>query len=181
MIQKLNSLRAKSKVFLVAIDGRGGSGKSTLARKLSEAISDIQTIHLDDFATDPGVDRKRLLDQVLIPLKSGQPTNYQRFDWDTKKLGSWEKVEVKGTIIIEGVSTLHDDLNQHFDFRIWVECPTKIGFERGLKRDRDEFGIDTKEKWLNLWMPEEKKYIDSQNPREKADYIYFCSSENETC
>lgn len=170
IVSKINAINKKGGTILVAIDGRGGSGKSTLANKLKEKLSNVFIIHLDDFAY-PNTDRERLLKEVIFPLEQNKSAKYQRFDWGTKQLAEWHEIQPGGIVIIEGVSTLHDTLYNHFDFKIWIECPAEIGYKRGLERDLNVYKVDTKDEWLNEWMPEEKKYIEDQNPKSKADYI----------
>lgn len=176
LLNKLRGLPRKQKTLLIAIDGRGGSGKSTLAEKLKQSLGNVTIVHLDDFAY-PETDRDRLLKQVILPLKEDQTAKYQRFDWGTKQLAEWHEIVPGGIVIIEGVSTLHNFLNDYFDFRIWVECPPEVGFQRGLDRDKNEYKVDTTDDWINKWMPEEKKYVEEHKPQEKADYIVDGSEE----
>lgn len=170
LFQKIKNLQQKEKTLLIAIDGRGGSGKSTLAEKLKQNLPNASIVHLDDFAY-PKTDRERLLNQVISPLKENRPAKYQRFDWGTKQLAEWHEIEPGGIVIIEGVSTLHDILYKHYDFRIWIECPAEIGFRRGVERDKKVYQVDTTKEWLEEWMPEEKKYIEEQKPQKRADFI----------
>lgn len=174
LLEKLPSLNKKT--LLIAIDGRGGSGKSTLADLLKKHFPKSAVVRLDDFAY-PDTDRERLLEQVVKPLKSNMPAKYQRYDWGTKQLAEWHEIQPGQMIIIEGVSTLHDLLNDYYDFRIWVECPAEIGLQRGLKRDISEYKVDTKDQWINEWMPAEKKYIEEQKPQEKADFVVHTATE----
>lgn len=173
LIQKILALPRKRQTLLIAIDGRGGSGKSTLSQKLQEKLPNVTIVHLDDFAY-PDTDRERLLKQVILPLEENKSARYQRFDWGTTQLGEWHEITPGGIVIVEGVSTLHDILYKHFDFKVWIECPANTGFQRGLKRDIDVYKVDTRDEWLNKWMPEEKKYIDEQKPQKRADYIVYC-------
>jgi len=175
LISKITA-QARTEPFLVAIDGRGGSGKTTLAAAIVEALPVASVVHLDDFGlSEGGVDRERLLREVLRPLRAGRTANYQRFDWKSKRLDNWITIEPRGVVLVEGVSTLHETLNQDYDFRVWIECPWEVGFERGLLRDR-EAGGDTEREWLEAWIPEETDYISAKAPREKADYVLYCDS-----
>ena len=167
---KIKSLPRRKSTLLIAIDGRGGSGKNSLAEQLKQNLQNVTIVHLDDFAY-PETDRDRLLKQVILLLKKDKTARYQRFDWGTKKLAEWHEIAPGGIVIIEGVSTLHNVLNDYFDFRIWIECPPEVGFKRGLHRDKTEYKVDTTNDWINKWMPEEKTYVESQKPQEKADYI----------
>jgi uridine kinase len=156
--------------LLLAIDGRGGSGKSTIAERLQERLESAVVVHLDDFVSET-VERQRLLQQVILPLKVGQPIRYQRFDWTTRSLAEWTDLEPGDVLIIEGVSTLHPDLRAHFDIAVWLECPAEVGFRRGLARDRDNYGVDTRRQWVDEWMPAEERYIATHRPQDHADFI----------
>ncbi len=118
-----------------------------------------------------GADRQRLLNQVILPLRSKEPAHYQRYDWKTKQLAEWIDIQSEGIVIIEGVLTLHDVLYKHYDLKIWIECPAEIGFQRGVERDKLHHNVDTSEEWREKWMPEEKKAIEAQQPERKADII----------
>lgn len=170
--EKINSLKKEGQTLLVAIDGRGGSGKSTFAHKLQGFLENATIVQLDNFAyPNGGVDRQRVLDQVILPLKSGREAKYQRFDWKTQKLEEWHTIVPGGIVIIEGVLVLHDSLAKYYDIKIWLECPPAVGFARGVKRDKEEYGVDTTRNWLEEWMPEEKQLIAEQNPQQKADIV----------
>src|ERR1017187_9210867 len=81
-------------LFIVSIDGCGGAGKSRLANELRLALAapgrDISIVHMDDFylpstmrnetltpdAVGSAFDWQRLRDEVLAPLRAGQPARY---------------------------------------------------------------------------------------------------------
>ncbi len=177
LLQTIASLPRTHLTLLLAIDGRGGSGKSTLADTLTQSLPNASVVHLDDFAVLPGgADRDRLLRQVITPLEQDRAARYQRFDWPTQQLAEWHAIAPGGIVVVEGLGTLHDLLYQHYDYRIWVECPPEVGFQRGLHRDKYVYGVDTTDKWIKLWMPEEEKYIDEQHPQTRADFIAACDS-----
>lgn len=173
IVHKIQNLKKPNKTLLVAIDGRGGSGKSTLANNLKQKLENVTIVHLDDFAYPMGgADRQRLLDQVILPLKENKLARYQKRDFETKKLTTWHEIQPGGTVIIEGVITLHDLLEKYYDFKIWIEVPAEVGFQRGLERDRNVYKVDTEKDWKEKWMPEEDKAIAEQKPQEKADYTF---------
>jgi len=169
LLGQITRLVKRQQTLLLAIDGRGGAGKSTLAEAIRIKLPSATIVHLDDFAyPTTGVDRHRLLEQVILPLKNHEPARYQRYDWNTKTLSEWHDVPPGGVVIVEGVLTLHDDLNKYYDFRIWIECPAEVGFQRGVARDISEHHLDTTNEWLHHWMPEEKAAIEEQRPQTKA-------------
>jgi len=172
IIDRIRKLKKFSKTLLIAIDGRGGSGKSTLAKDLSQRLEEVAIVHLDDFAYPMGgADRQRLLDQVILPLKEEKLVKYKKRNFETKELTTWHEISPGGIVIIEGVITLHNLLEKYYDFKIWIECPAEVGFQRGVQRDKNEYGIDTEKDWKEKWLPEEDIAIVEQKPQEKADYI----------
>src|SRR5919202_979668 len=155
------------KTRIVAIDGFGGSGKTELARRLAAALGDAVVVHTDDFARPRhrGWEWSRMQQQVLEPLLRDEPARYQRYDWDTDRLAEWRELPVGGTLIVEGVSSLRDELGRYWDFAIWVEAPYETRLQRGVTRD----GEDMRSQWADIWMREEQEYYEAQRPDKKAD------------
>ena len=151
--KKISLLKREGKTLFVAIDGRGGSGKSTLAEKLAHGLPNVTIVHLDDFAYPmQGADRQRLLNQVIFPLRQNVPANYQRFDMKAGKFAEWHQIGPGGTVIVEGVLTLHEMLYGYYDFKIWIECSAEFGCKRGVARDIGRDGVDNSKQWREVWM-----------------------------
>lgn len=152
---------------IVAIDGLGGSGKSELAARLATALGDAVVVHTDDFArpTVRGWDWQRLEADVLASISRDEPGRYRRYDWSTDRLAETHHVPVGGTLIVEGVSSLRDELGSYWDFAIWISAPYGLRLERGVERD----GEGMRAQWTDVWMPEEQEYFESQRPDLKAD------------
>src|SRR5258708_39414960 len=86
-------------LLIVGIDGCGGAGKSRLATEVRVALAsrgrDISVVPMDDFylpsalrngalasdAIGSAFDWQRLRDEVLAPLRAGQPARHQCYDW----------------------------------------------------------------------------------------------------
>ena len=176
-------LPRQQRSLLVGIDGRGGSGKSTLGRALSALIDSSVVIEFDDFYRTarerrrPGMewdgeiggnfDWRRVRDQVLAPLRDDHPARYQRYDWAIDQLAEWHLVQPGGLLIVEGNYSTRTELRDFYDFTIWVEAPHHVRLNRGLERG----GQDTKQRWLEEWMPEEERYIAAENPRARVDLV----------
>jgi uridine kinase len=173
LLEKVERVQRKYKTLLIGIDGLGGSGKTTLSETLKENLGDVTIVQLDDFYSPElnRVDRDRVLEQVLLPLENDAAARYQIFDWRSNALKDWRAIEPGGIVIIEGVSALHSDFAEKYDFRIWIHCPPEAGFKRGVARDKARDSVDNTDKWLNVWMPQEKEYVESQRPQLRADYI----------
>jgi uridine kinase len=173
LLEKINNTHRKHKTLLMGIDGLGGSGKTTLAESLKETLAGASIVQLDDFyLPDLGrADRDRVLKQVLVPLENDADAKYQIFDWRSNALKDWRTIHPGGMVIIEGVSALHSDFADKYDFRIWIHCPPETGFKRGVERDKIRDGVDNTDKWLDIWMPQEKAYVESQEPYLRANYV----------
>jgi uridine kinase len=154
---------------LIAIDGRGGAGKSTLARKIAAEVPDVTTISLDDFARPhvSGWDKERFTDEVLDPVAAGRSGRYQRWDWDTDSPAEWHDVPVGGVIVVEGVSSMHEELGHSWDLTIWVSAAAETRLNRGVARD----GEQMRSQWTEIGMPEEDAYVAGQSPDERADLV----------
>ena len=154
---------------IVAIDGLGGSGKSELAKQLAAALADAAVLHTDDFARPNvrGWDWERMKAQVLAPLSRDEPGRYRRYDWKTDRLAEWHEVPVGGTLVVEGVSSLRNELGKYWDLAIWVTAPYDLRLRRGIQRDGDAM----RSQWTDVWMPEEQQYFEAQRPDTRADVI----------
>ena len=112
-------------------------------------------------------DWRRVRDQVLAPLRDDHPARYQRYDWAIDQLAEWHLVQPGGLLIVEGNYSTRTELRDFYDFTIWVEAPHDVRLNRGLERG----GQDTKQRWLEEWMPEEERYIAAENPRARVDLV----------
>jgi uridine kinase len=156
------------KTVLVAIDGWGGSGKTSLAQWLANEVGGT-TVCSDDFARPgiPGWEWDRFNEQVLQPLSRDERARYQRYDWTDDQLAEWHEIEPGGFLIAEGVSISRTELVDLWNLKVWVECPYELRLARGVERD----GEAMRDTWVNVWMPEEARYVEEQRPHKRADYI----------
>lgn len=182
LISSINSISKKQSTLLIGIDGCGGSGKTTLANKLKTECSNATVVHMDDFYLPSSqlikappekkpigadFDWKRLLKQVLEPIRQNKEGCYQRYDWDIDDLAEWHTVPVGGMVIIEGIYSIRKELANKYDYKIWVDCPRDIRLSRGLKRD----GEEARDIWENNWMVSEDIYVKEHKPYEIADLV----------
>lgn len=182
LVSSIISMPRKQSTLLIGIDGCGGSGKSTFANEFKEKCSNVTVVHMDDFylpssqlmKADPkqkpigaDFDWKRILNQVLEPISQNQEGSYQRYDWEADELAGWHTVPVGGTVIIEGVYSIRNELANKYDMTIWVDCPRETRLSRGLERD----GEEARDMWENNWMISEDLYMEEQKPFERADFI----------
>lgn len=181
-INVINEKYKNQSTLLIGIDGCGGSGKSTFAHKLKEALSNATIVRKDDFYLPSSsivnvhpskkpigadFDWQRLLNQVLEPIKDQKNGHYQRYDWETDKLAEWHAVPVDSIVIIEGVYSIRQELDDKYDFKVWVDCPREIRLSRGLERD----GEGARGIWENNWMISEDIYVETHKPFNRADLV----------
>ncbi|MDO8619086.1 MAG: uridine kinase [Candidatus Daviesbacteria bacterium] len=173
IFNKINFLKGKQATILIAIDGFGGSGKSSLARSIQQKFPDTVIVEMDDFYSPElkRPDYRRIYKEVIKPIKEGKTAIFKIYDWKADKLVDGKPVSPENIILIEGVFSMHKELLNSYDVKIWVDSSQEIGFKRGLNRDKNQYGIDTSEKWVKHWMPREKEYVNSQNPHQKADFV----------
>jgi uridine kinase len=186
LVLELEGRTRPDRAVLVGIDGRGGAGKSTFARALAAELSEAAVVEFDDFYRpsaarlppgDPDVggnfEWRRLRDQVLLPLSRGEAARYQRYDWGSDSMAEWHDVPARGVVVIDGNYSTREELRGLYDFRIWVDAPHDVRLARGLERG----GLNTRERWLEEWMPEEERYLAAQDPRRFADLVIGSESD----
>ena len=167
--------------IVVGISGYGGSGKSTLARALIDLIPDAVRMRGDDFldpsrshrhsATWDGVDRSRLVEDVLRPFREERPSTFRRFDWAVRDLGEPEDVPAGQVLILDAIGLFCPDTDDALDLRVWCDVPLDVATERGMARDA-RLGRDHVALWRDVWVPNESDFDRTFAPRERADVRY---------
>lgn len=167
------------KPFLIAIDGRCAAGKTTFANNLKQEFN-CNIIHMDHFFLrteqrtkeryeEPGgnIDRKRLIDEVMIPLIQGLPFSYQVFDCKLMTLSEKIHIEPKAVTIIEGSYSCHPCLKDYYDLRVFLN----IDKERQINRIIQRNGIESAEIFRNKWIPLEERYFEAYDVMSCCDLV----------
>lgn len=163
-----------STIFIV-VDGHAGSGKSTLAKWLSEKLG-AEIVHTDDFAgwDNPLNWYPNVIKEVFEPIRGGSTLlSYQPASWwENHHPAPVENQPVTPIMILEGVSSARKEFDDYIGYRIYVDTPKDVCLERGVQRDTVT-GKSKEEltKMWEDWFAEEENYMQSDNPKAKADLI----------
>ncbi len=148
------------KRFLITIDGPCASGKTTLAENLADAVH-ASVIHTDDFVIPharktierlsvPGgnCDLERLMEEVILPWKSGRIVRYHRYDCRADCLCSEETLSESSILILEGCYSNLPGIDA--DMRIFLNTPGKVREARLIERESPEALQRFRERWIPL-------------------------------
>lgn len=180
VLECLAEVQHTNGIVVVGISGFGGSGKSTLAATLVDVLH-APTVSTDEFATEPvmqpsddwnGIDRARLVHQVLEPLRQGD----RRITYDSS--GDWEAwttesktLEVAGDhFIVEGVGLFHPDVLPFLTLTVWIEIDPGESTRRGLARDA-QAGHDDRSIWKAVWAPNDQRFAEKFDPKGHSDIV----------
>lgn len=172
-------IKKRAKPLTVAIDGRCAAGKTTLAEQLRELLG-CNVIHADSFFPRPeqrtaerlneyggNLDRERLLAEVMLPLKRGEPFSYRPFSCKTQSLVGEIHVEPNEVTVIEGSYSCHPALWEYYGLRVFLTVdPTEQ-----LKRIERRSGANSLTVFRERWIPLEEKYFTVLNIAERCDLV----------
>jgi uridine kinase len=159
--------RPKDALVLVGVGGHGASGKSTLAQAIVGAIPDAQIVPTDAFYNGESFELDRLLTDVVRVLASGRAASYRAWDWALQRSNELRSVRPTGVVLIDGVCALDQRFRDYQALRIWVNTPADVRLTRGVARD----GEESREKWVNQWFPNERAYVERDQPMQCAHMI----------
>lgn len=173
--------RSLGRPIVVGVSGYAGSGKSTLVRSIAEGESTMVRLRGDDFL-DPsrshhrsrdwaGVERGRLVDEVLRPFRDERDGTFRRFDWTLRALGEPEPVPTGDVLLVDLIGLFHPEAIPALDLKIWVDVDLETAQERGMRRD-EALGRDHSRLWREVWVPNEIEFDRNFSPRESAEALY---------
>lgn len=178
VIARIDALLERQARVLAAIDGSCGAGKTTLAAALSDHYR-CNVLHMDDFFlrpeqrtaqryAEPGgnVDYERFLEEVLLPLKAGEPFSYRPFDCKTFTLAPAIAVTPGHLTIIEGSYSLHPYFGEPYNLKIFLSVDEDLQRRRILARP-----AHLHERFFGEWIPMENRYFREFGIREKCDLV----------
>ncbi|PIK14943.1 uridine kinase [Halobacteriovorax sp. JY17] len=147
-------------VIIVGVAGGSGSGKTTFARRLREKLGESECCVLgqdsyyfdqsNKFDHDGGsvnFDHPESLDFDLLAkhlseLKKGHSIDVPVYDFATHSRSSEpERMEPRKYIFVDGILIFSQpQVVKELDYKIFIDCPEDLRFERRLHRDIHERG-----------------------------------------
>lgn len=155
-------------VRLVGVDGHAGSGKSTLAGRLSEWLGDAPVVHLDEVANHEEFFAwpARLCQQLLQPLRRGEPATVEVYDWERRAYTGVRTVPPAPVVLVEGVGAGRRALRPHLAHLLWLEVDRHTAWRRGRRRD----GPGLTAFW-DVWTRAEAEHFAGDPSRPYADLL----------
>jgi uridine kinase len=180
IIEEINNLAKLNDIVLIAIDGKSCSGKTSLAHQISMII-DCNIIHIDDYFLPrsqvdeksnehaKNIDFKRLKNEVIIPINNKDNFIKQPYLCDVQELGNKEMLTLKKVNIVEGAYSMHPELIEIYQYKIFLNISSLKQKYRVLKRN----GFKKYKVFLNKWIPNENRYILELDIIKKADVVIY--------
>ncbi|MFB2555056.1 ATP-binding protein [Herbiconiux liangxiaofengii] len=157
---------------IILIDGPSGSGKTALALRMRRGWvgDDLPTlVHLDDIY--PGWDgleqaSTHVHENLLLPLRSGLPARWQRWDWARDEPAEWTGIDPGRPLIVEGCGALSRQNAALADLTVWVETDDVERKRRALERDGELYAREW-DRWDAQW----RAFVARERPREVATMV----------
>jgi uridine kinase len=185
-------------VVRVAVDGVDAAGKTTLAGELTPRVvargRPIVRAALDGFhrpraeryrlgPTSPegyyrdSFDYDALRRELLEPLGPGGSRLHRTrvFDLhaDEPVRDPQSVAPPEAVLLLDGVFLLRPELNDLWDFRVFLEVDAEEALRRALVRDEDLFGSpdEALRRYRNRYVPAQLAYLDEVDPTSLADVV----------
>ena len=174
--------------LLIGIAGGSAGGKTSLAKELVAAAGNkVAILELDRFYhslgntkdcrqanfDEPAALDFELLQTVLKQLRTHGTASVPKYDFATHNRIGYEPLKTAPLIIVEGILVLWNrNIRDLLDFRIYVDAPSELRFQRRMKRDMQERGRDAesiKQQWNETVRPMHDKYVEPS--RQHADQL----------
>jgi uridine kinase len=141
----------------VAIDGVDAAGKTTLADELARRLPGAERLCADDFLQPP---------EVRYRQGRESPVGYYEDSFDYARLRR-AVLASDGLLIADGIFLQRPELNDLWDFRIFIEIDPDESIRRGVARD----GAETEELYRRRYVPGQRIYLESVRPAQHADVL----------
>lgn len=186
----------KKRPLIVAIDGLGGAGKTTLVKNIKNELKSkcaVSVIHIDDHIVERDKryntgysewfeyyylqwDIEKIRDDLLKKIHNNTLELMLPFydkSYDTTILNKIT-IASNSIVLIEGVFLQRKEWKAFYDYKIFIDCPKEIRYERVLNRDLYIGDYQARlNKYKNRYWLGEEYYLKIENPMKQADKIFY--------
>lgn len=181
----------------IGVDGRTAAGKTTFGHELAVRIAElgrpVLRASLDDF-------KRPWRERHLYDRESGEGYYRNAYDYDavldlllapasptgtgwcalcsidplTQDDHSATRVHAPedAVFIVDGVFAFRDELDGHWDLRLWLEIDAATSMQRGIGRDEDAWAdSEAAQIHRERYLPAEELYLHEVDPRLRADVV----------
>ena len=152
-----NRLRELQFSARVAIDGVDAAGKSTLAGELASRLPEAIRLSADDFLRPP---------EERYRQGRSSPVGYYEDSFDHSRLRR-AVLASNALLLVDGIFLLRRELNDLWDFRIFVQIDLDESIRRGIARD----GRDKEELYRRRYVPAQRCYLEDVRPARLANVV----------
>jgi uridine kinase len=154
----------------VAIDGVTASGKTALADELAALLREDRTVvrlSMDDYHRNE-VERHRR-GRYSPEGYYHDAFDYPRFLVPLSNLA----IPTDAIVLVDGVFLLRPELNEAWDYRVFIEVELGVAYERGIERDASWMGgeAEARRRYNLRYIPGERLYLDEVRPIGLADAV----------
>lgn len=182
----------------VALDGIDAAGKTTLADELVRPIVErgrpVLRASIDGYHR-PRAERYRrgadspesysedsfehaaLRETLLLPLGPGGSRHCRRAVFDVRADAPIQTADevapANAVLLFDGVFLLRPELDDLWDYRIFVEVSFEVALRRAMRRDLPLFGSPeaVRARYAQRYIPGQRLYLASAQPRERAEVV----------
>lgn len=170
VIKAINDL--KKDHITIAIDGMCASGKSELANILSN-VFDLEIVHMDDFYLPKKLRKEDWFEAIAGNMNLeyfkrhvlGDKLDYQKFDCQTQSYFDHIIKDKPKILLIEGTYSLHPQLIDYYDLKIFLKCSKDKQILRLLQREIDI------ENFTKIWIKKETDYFEQLKIIDQCDLV----------
>jgi uridine kinase len=152
------AIRALPRPARVAVDGVDAAGKTTLADELGALIPEAGRLSADEFLRPPEERYRRGRDSA---------EGYYLDSFDHDRLRAAVAAAPRAVLLVDGIFLLRRELNDLWDFRIFVQVEPEEALRRGVARD----GADREHLYRTRYLPAQRLYLASVRPQLLADVV----------
>ena len=162
--------------YTIGINGIDCAGKTTLAKDLSGQLKQSginnEIFHIDDF-NNPKVEKETYRAFVSGNWNENDFDRYYEAIIDFQKArGAVEAASASTEIVIvEGIFIFQPQLNNIFNYRIYLEVDASVALTRFEERRRLKGDDRPVEIFKDIWVRAHNKYVSEINPQKICDLL----------